>query len=58
MTLNELIDRLTYAVNACPEMGDKPVTFIDWNDMTTAFTEGVHDVIRDKNGNAETVVLG
>ena len=58
MTLNELIDRLTYAANTFPEMGDKPVVFIDWNDMTTAFTEGVHDVIRDKNNNTETVVLG
>lgn len=58
LTLNELINRLTYAVNACPEMGDKPVAFIDWDDMTTAFTEGVHDVIRDRNYNIEKVVLG
>ncbi len=58
LTFKELTDRLQYALNAMPEIADKPVIFIDWNDMTTAFTEGIHDNIVDSDGNVECVVLG
>lgn len=58
LTLNELIARLQYAVDRMPELGDKSVVFIDWNDMTTEVSEGIHDIVNDSEGNPEVVVLG